>query len=487
MSKLYELEKEQDENDDTAVVQASDSNKPATGGDETHCGRARAVAGAMEGTIAQLGNEVFILSAGKWHKQTGHICRAMLRWWGSDPTKTGLWGASLKEWAVDPNHEAQSVYFERAPGDDWRPIRADVRDVYLANGRYNVVDRTFTPRELKKLIFGPVIHQDYNADILAACREGNFTDSPAQFRVLLGMIAYALENDEPTVKYFQSVVGQILRPHAGFNQFVHVFGESGARKTTILRALLSAPCGVNGYNEISEAVLAEQKFTRAGLVNRIANLSNDSATTSRFVPFIKEITSGILISEKKFHDAAPVRMTAKLYATMNVPQRYDDDSLGIENRLIVFKFKERTDNNRSAAGMEWMDSSFYTDETRKWITHWMIVGLENCVKNGAEEVPEVPPVAKAWKEALLNDALPTRRFVQEFLERDKKSFVSTNLLIDTAIEHGYCPPDERSRANFGEKMASLVKYRFGISKRRRTVDGKKLMVFDGLRTKEGVQ
>jgi hypothetical protein len=493
---LFEIETEETEAA-PALREAQGVNVPDTAGDETQCGRARAVTQFFNGCIAQLGNEVFVLMKGAWVKQTGHAKRAMLRWWGSNPQKTGQWGAALQEWAVDPNEECAGVYYERGPFGDWVPIKANVADVYMANGRYNVVTKSFTPHELGKIVFGPLMHTPYDADILAACRNDDYANAPEQFKQLLGMIDYALSNrggsadngtsvDRDTVRYFQSVVAQILRPHAGFNAFVHVFGESGARKTTIMRALLSAPCGSHGINELSEAALAEHKFMRAGLVNRIANLSNDSAVTPKFVPFIKEVTSGILVTEKKFHDPCGVRLTAKLFSTMNVPQRYDDDSLGIENRLIVFKFLERNDNNRSAAGMQWMDANYYEPETRAWITHWLLAGLERCVVNGVESPPKPSDRALQWKEELLNCASTVRGFAKEFIRRKDGAFLPSNTLIDLAIETGYCAADEQSRSQFGDRLAKHIRARFGVEKKRKRVNGAQSLGFSGLEIVDSV-
>lgn len=469
---LFEIEAaEQQEMTREPAAQALTTTGLNTNGDESPRGRTTAIAGLFNGQIAQIGGEVFIRDEGIWKLQTGHLKKACLNWWGTHPEKSGLWLAGLLQWAVDPNGEGEAVYFARDARGDWEPVQMDVRNVLFATGSYNIVTRKFTSSN--RLIFGPLIQCPFNDDIMEACRTKNYAAAPEQFRTLIDMINFALGNDEATVKYFQQVCAQILRPHAGWNHFVHIHGESGARKTTIMRAILNGPCGPSGFNELAESMLAEHKFARSGLVNRIANLSNDSAVSPKFVNFIKEITSGVLITEKKFIDVAPSRLTAKLFATMNVPQNYNDNSLGIENRIIVFKFKERSDNDRSATGMQWMEKTWYTDECRAWITHWLLAGLESCVDaNGKESAPTPSKIANDWKNDLLNEASPVRNFCQKYLIVDKEAFTSSASITDLAIETGFCSPDERSRAIFGDNLKKYISHRYKIErKRKRTSEG----------------
>lgn len=476
-----------------AQVDATPLAKPASGapdpdGDETARGRAIAIDKYLGGRVAQLGQEIFMQKNGVWVKQTGRLKRAMLNWFGTNPDRSGLWDAALLQYAVDPNDEGQYVYFEREE-NSWQPVETKTSEVFFANGRYDIMTKRLTPDN--RLIFGPLLRCEFDTRIYNALKmapgEGSFAcpvnqiaEPPAQFRELIAMIDFALGGDAETVKYFRSVVGQILRPHCGWNKFVHVHGESGARKTTIMRALLSAPCGHNGFNELSEAVLAENKHSSIGLVNRIANLSNDSGNSAKFATFIKEITSGTLPVEKKFHDRACVRLTAKLFATMNVPQNYQDDSLGVENRIIVFRFKPRADNNGSAVGTQWMQPTFYSEETRQWITHWLLLGLEDCIVDGVEHAPRPSTMAQKWREELLNESMPVRAFCKQFVVKDDKAVTPTDDFTNAAIQAGFCGATEHERAMFAAKFKNHVRYRFGAEIGRRKVGELRKTCFSGI-------
>ena len=413
-----------------------------------------------KGAVAQHANEVWIRNeeTGRWDVQSGTVKQRILEKFEKGIPAT-LWDGLGIHLAVDPNNTGESVFYSKRAGKRWRPYSVPTNEVCCSKGYYDLRARQFTPFEKEELVFGPLVDCQPDESILAATRAGNWSTAPEQFRELMKMVDFALGGEADTIRYFQQVIAQVLRPHCGFNHFVHVYGQSGARKTTIMRALLSAPCGRDGCSEISEEVLAEQRFSRIGLVNRVANLSNDSANSRRFSTFIKEVTSGVLMVEKKFHDCAKVKLTAKLFATMNAPQDYTDHSLGVENRLITFKFAERTDNNRSAEGMQWMDPKFIQKETRAWINHWLLVGLESLFDaNGRERAPEPSAAALAWKNELLDESSPVRAFVQSEVVADKKAETLVQDVVDRAVEmHFMEPGDETFKVALGKHLAQRFK------------------------------
>lgn len=441
-----------------------------------HC---RDFEAAQSHEIAAYGNELWKRSEGRWVLWSGSAKQGLIEQTGQNPIKNGMWQTILLRNSVDPNHRNISCYYSKMPRGSWEPLVAETYEVLLRSGYYDIRNRTLTPYQEHSIVFGPLIDVIPDVDRLDKIRRGDFSTAPKKFRDLMDMLFFALGNDEKTIRYFQQVVGQILRPHCGLNKFVHVFGESGARKTTLLRALLSSPCGADGYSEISEKLLSEKDFARSGLVNRIANLSNDSSSSSKFSTFIKEVTSGMLYTEKKFHDGHNVRMTAKLFATMNEPQTYSDNSMGVENRLIAFKFLERDDNNRSAEGMAWMDPAYYDDETRSWVCHWLLAGLESCMEGNEEKEPQESKLAKEWKSELLDDSMPIRRFVASNVKKGKGHVVIREL-VDRAIEEGVCSTSDNDRYTFHRDLVKFISYRYKVKKTRLRVNGLGEYVFQGL-------
>lgn len=452
--------------------------------------RIRKIEEAYRGEIAVHGHEAFIRhSDGSWMPASGTMKRELLTAFGTDPDRNGLWGAFCLYFAVDPNNDGAYTYYQRKKTDKgwkyWDPIEDAPNRVYFGKGHYDLVTKEFTPFPEDTIPFGPMVETMPRAEVLEACRADDFTKAPAKAAGILGMVDYALadsngKTDRETAAYFRGICAQVLRPHSGWTQFVSVRGESGARKTTILRALLSAPLGSRGVSEISEALLAERIFMRPGLVNRIANLSNDSAQSEKFSTFIKEVTSGVLIVEKKFRDAAKVKLSAKLFSTMNTPQDLSDDSLGIENRLITFEFRGRPpeDNNRGATGTQWMDPAFYSEEDREWLVAWMLTGLERQWAKGYEELPVPPARVLAWKERMLNEAMPLRAFAAETLEFGPKLEVEKDKVYDAAVEAGVMAPGHRGdQTRIGEFLAA----RYGVRNAQRMHDGKRFRVFTGCR------
>lgn len=166
---------------------------------------------------------------------------------------------------------------------------------------------------------------------------------------------------------------------------------------------------------------------------------------------------------------------------MNTPQDYTDHSLGVENRLITFKFTERTDNDRGAVGCQWMDSSFYTPETRAWITSWLLTGLEGLFDaNGNEHAPEPSAKSLEWKSELLDDASPIRAFVQAEIVTDKKAKTPVQDFIDRATELRYA---EAGDETFRRELGKHLKARFKIETSEKRDDGKRVQIYAGIALK----
>jgi hypothetical protein len=410
---------------------------------------AKCVHRVFRGQIAYFGGHMWILTgSGGWK-----IASRWLRHWLLTVFKEfrpAHFQALCLDARVDLlNEESPRYYYTRPASEDyaqWQPLdQVGLSDVVWRNGKLDLRTRAFTPWPDGQLIFGLLLGHEYDPPLLARLEAGDLTGASPEFLTLLDSIDYALADDAGVprpalVRYFQQVVAQVLRPHVLYPFFVHVIGESGARKTTILRALLTAPSGAAAVNEIPEHVLADRVWAKAGLVNRLANLSNDADKSQRFVTFVKEYTSGTMQSERKFQDAEQTRVTAKLFATLNESQLLADASRGVENRLIVFRFNCRErENDRSAQGTRWMDPDSYGPECRKWVTHWLLAGLLSTYQGGVEHVPAAPPEALAWREEMLRDNDPARRFFAERLDLDPASEVKVADLDSAAQTGGYVP------------------------------------------------
>jgi hypothetical protein len=439
------------------------------------------------------GNEVWLRNkSGQWCVQTGYVKQRLLEWYRADPGRTGLWGALMIHAAADPTNSGETPYFRKELKANpngvekwgrWEEYVCEPREVLFRGGIYDLATRTFKPWDEKEIVFGPLVDADFDPGIMEACRQSDFTHAPAKFRELVGMVGYALSDkgaaDPGTVRFFLQTVAQVLRPHAGYGHFVHVLGESGARKTTILRALLGAPYGCRGLSETWESRLAEDKFASIDLLHKVANLSNDSAASAKFPSFIKQVTSGYLIVEKKFCDAQKVALTAKLYATMNHPQNLKDSSRAIENRLTIFRFHPRTDNHRGAEGAQWMKADFWDAQDRLWITHWLLAALEAA----GVQVPAPTPRAAAWKEETLNRAMPLRAFVEEELDLNAEKPDLKTHIVNHAIETEACTADGADA--FKKSLGEYLGDRHGIrSKQVRNAEGLQVRVWVGVGVKK---
>jgi len=313
-----------------------------------------------------------------------------------------------------------STYWERLE-DAWRPFPVSENQVVFSNGILDLLTMEFEPTE-HRIIFGPRISIPFNPD-------RTFSESCSEFESL---VEAALPEKEER-DYLQAVCGLILQPHSVLRGQIVFHGVPHSGKTTLATAIATAPAGVRGQSAVSEERLIADKWASTMLVNKFANVSNDSEFTPKWEAFMKQYTSGSFTCEAKFARPSTVPTTAKLISTCNEMQNMKDVSGAAEMRYRIFRFNNPIAESNNPNQAKMMTAGYWaTPEKRAGIVAWMLEGLARVIESGLIE----PVSMKLAKRGVMCESNPVLEFIVENIEKAEGSFLeSSNLLEAMGIDH----------------------------------------------------
>lgn len=305
----------------------------------------------------------------------------------------------------------------------WEAYEVGQDEIVFVDGILNV--RTGVFKDMNQPIFGPVITIPYRS--LPNIRSGQ--PWPDKFKTLVDTIEKALPDSHG---FFKQVFSFVIRPHIHFRHGLYLIGAAGSRKSTVATALLNAPCGGAGVSQVSEKRLgnANDRFASSGLINKIANLSDDMSGGPSFIDFFKSYTgSSTFGAEHKFEQGKRYYATAKLVSCCNSLPPIFDATDAIASRLIVFEFQKVHDGDAEPEVVSLSEhlSVNYWQDVRGHIVAWLIEGLKEVLEAGTLRKPESMVVG--IKEHM-EELDPTRRWLNENVIVDQpESFVPTAALL----------------------------------------------------------
>jgi len=345
-----------------------------------------------------------------------------------------------------PNIDSVAIaatYWERKGGiwaGEWYPFFAQSNQILFANGILTVTPEglEFEPTE-KRIIYGPRVTIPFDDELLEKnCQ--TFSD----------LLDYAVP-DEVERNYLQELCSLILQPHVIIRGQIVFWGEKHSGKTTLATAISCAPAGLVGASYIPENRLVMDKWASIPLVNKFANVSNDSDFTPKWEHFMKQYTGGTITVEPKFCRACSVPTTAKLISTCNEFQKLVDLSGAAAQRYKVFEFRKSLPETGSADQTQYMTPAYWCDlERRAGVVAWLINGLIRVVNNGLME----PESLKVKKQKAVGEGNPAYEWIVENLVTDKGGFVSSEEISNYLAGEGLAPHPKA--------VASIIKRVFGI-------------------------
>ena len=346
-----------------------------------------------------------------------------------------------------------SIYWERRGGawdGEWLPAHLSLDEILFSDGVYNIKTEEHTPIG-SRTIFGPMLLSPY-------ATEGGDAPNCNEFEQLVELII----PDKSIREYFQESMGTILQPHAQSRAHYVLWGKPHTGKTTVATALACAPAGMLGASFETEYALCHSQWAPCALVNMFANVSNDSATTPKWEPWMKSYTSGVLTVEQKYRKRDTVLTTAKLISTCNELQPYTDASGASAMRLIPFRFDvviPATDYPNQANKMR---ADYWSQPARRaGVVEWLLQGLIRLRTRGKLLTPTA---YKRDKESALSEANPIEQWLRENLEQSDEGWIATEEII-RRIDLG-----DTSVRSFQMQLSKYMGRLFGARKSKVTTD-----------------
>lgn len=263
-------------------------------------------------------------------------------------------------------------------GGQWEPLLLSQHEVLYSDGIYDVTTKEFRSTG-DQVIWGPRITvQCPYAPEFDGCEDPVCEEFEQ-------VIEEALPDPEIR-RHFQEVCGQVLQPHSSFRGQIILWGGAGTRKSTVAMAIALAPGGNIGASQMLERDLIKSKWSTHALLNKFANLSDDSPRVSGWPGFIKSYTSGAMTIEAKYAQPYVRPATAKLLSTCNELPDAGDVSSAMVDRMFPFHFDRRfngTWDHQMTTIAYWCDQF-----RREGVAAWLLEGLTRLRMRGSFQPPE---------------------------------------------------------------------------------------------------
>ena len=207
-------------------------------------------------------------------------------------------------------------------------------------------------------------------------------------------------------KLLQEYLGYCLTFDTSYHKALILVGE-GANGKSVVTEVATHLIGINNVSHVSLESFGEQ-FALSATIGKLANIVSEiSRTRSVDEGILKAIISGDRIkTERKYHDPAFSRPTARLiFATNEIPN-FNDRSGGLWRRLLFLNFTvtiPEEKQNRSLA-------RDICETELSGIFNWALVGLKRLKKNKCFTIPKS---SKLLLQEQKNVSNPARQFLSE--------------------------------------------------------------------------
>ena len=353
-----------------------------------------------------------------------------------------------------------TLYYERVTHgakQEWLPFHLSKTEVMLTDGIYDIQTDVLQPFA-GRVIYGPRISIPWLS----------IDGTPPRCEEFEAMIARALPDPEIR-RHFQEVMATLLQPHSILRGQIILWGPPGSAKTTLATAIGCSVAGASGVSFIQEAELVKSKWSAAGLLNKFANISDDSPVVRGWPGFLKSYTSGNLRLELKFQQPYRAPATAKLISTCNELQDAADASGAMVDRMYPFRFSNRVEGRWNT---EVMTVEYWSvPERREGVVNWLLDGLIRLRERGEFLVPA------QWeteKQIAVNQADPLEAWLREHLEKGEGQIKRNDLVAKI-------PADLAPSQGLDNKLASYMMRLFRVATERVRESGEKVRVCEGVR------
>lgn len=358
-------------------------------------------------------------------------------------TRSTVWEILANQYRTPScdTHPNPSTYWERV-GNKWEPFPVAQNQVLFANGILTIGKSgvEFEPTE-ERAIFGPRVTIPFDEEL--------FDKHCQEFEAL---IDFSLPEPEHRV-YLQKLCSLILQPHVTLRGQIVFWGVPHSGKSTLATAIAMAPSGLTGVSYQSEKRLTKDKWATISLLNKFANISNDSDFSSNWEAFMKDYTSGMVSVEPKFHKPTSLPATAKLLTTCNDFQKLTDTSGAAQQRYRVFEFTKPIPETPDPSQTFKMSPAYWCESNRRiGVLAWLLRGLELVLTEGLVE----PESLKILKQRAVGEGNPALSWLSDNIEPAEGNFLPTSEIVASMLS-GNCEPPH------GPTLAKYMLRMFGVA------------------------
>jgi len=330
---------------------------------------------------------------------------------------------------------------------------------------------------------------DHFLDIRTLEVHDHTPDYPSLIQIL---VSYDSRFDAPAISKFLT---EILRPE-DIDAMLELFGYcllrqlpmqkasllvgEGANGKSTLIELLRAFLGKNNCSSISLQELEEDKFKKAELFGKLANLSSDIPSKGlHHIGTFKMLTGGDKISaERKFGHPFQFTNFAKLVFSANRPPKiFNEDTLALWRRFIIVDFPNTFPDDTADKHLL---GKLTTEAELAGLLNLALRGLQRLLANDVFSYNKtVEDTAEHYN--ILSD--PIRSFVNAHCELDNEATVDKQVLYDAFTQYcqdGNIPP--MSKESFGRNLKNSPTLKIGST--RSSSDGHRAYCWRGIKIRE---
>ena len=301
-------------------------------------------------------------------------------------------------------------------------------------------------------------------------------DAPAISKFLTEILKP--EDIDPILELF----GYCLLRQLPIQKAFLLVGEGANGKSTLIE-LLRAFLGKNNCSSVSLQELEEDKFKKAELFGKLANLSSDIPSKGlHHIGTFKMLTGGDRITaERKFGQPFQFTNFAKLVFSANRPPKiFNEDTLALWRRFIIIDFPNTFPDD--TADKHLLDK-LTTEAELSGLLNLALKRLQGLLTNGGFSYDKtVDDIAERY--TILSS--PILSFVDDQCELDSNATIDKQILYDAFVQYcqdGKIPPI--SKESFGRNLKNSPSLHIGTT--RSSSDGHRAYCWHGIKIRENLE
>jgi len=258
-----------------------------------------------------------------------------------------------------------------------------------------------------------------------------------------------------------------------------LIGEGANGKSTLIE-LLRAFLGKNNCSSISLQELEEDRFKKAELFGKLANLSSDIPSKGlHHIGTFKMLTGGDKITaERKFGHPFQFTNFAKLVFSANRPPKiFNEDTLALWRRFIIIDFPNTFPDD---VADKQLLAKLTNEAELVGLLNLALRGLHRLLANSVFSYDKtIEDIAERY--TMLSD--PVLNFVNERCELDSEAIVDRQVLYDAFLQ--YCQDRRiptKSKESFGRNLKNSPTLKIGAVRPRS--DGHRAYCWRGITIRE---